>query len=199
MSGPDGPIVVSSKEIFAGRVFRVLSEDVDLGSAGIHTREFVRHPGAVGVVALNDAGEVMLIRQYRHPVGDRMWEIPAGLKDVAGESDQAGAARELAEEGRVSAGRWTHLLSAHTTPGMSDERIDIFLAEEIESVGPEHAFEAHGEELDLEIRWTDFREALQYVDRGDITNGMAVMGLLALERELARRREAVTDEGRHPR
>lgn len=179
------PRVVCSETLLQGGVISVRRDVVDLGAGGTVTREVVEHPGAVGIVALNADNEVLLVRQYRHPLGARLWELPAGLLDVKGEATVEAAKRELAEEGKVSAGRWQRLLIAHTSPGMTDERIEVFLAEEIETF--ESSFEAEGEEVELETRWVGLPTAVEYVDRGDITNGMAVMGLLAAARELARR------------
>ena len=102
---------------FAGRVWDVVSDEVDLGAAGTVTRDYIDHPGAVAVVALDDADRVVLVHQYRHPIGTVEWEIPAGLTDAPGEPPLVTAQRELAEEADLRANTWHHLLDVATTPG----------------------------------------------------------------------------------
>lgn len=94
----------------------------------------VEHPGAVGIVALDDAGRVFLVRQYRHPTRRHLWELPAGLLDVAGEPPLTAAHRELAEEAGLRARDWLVLVDALNSPGMSDEAIRLFLARGIEVI-----------------------------------------------------------------
>ncbi|GIF00953.1 NUDIX domain-containing protein [Paractinoplanes rishiriensis] len=175
-------VTVSRVERYAGPIFTVYSDQVTMSSGSTAGRDVVCAKGAVGVVALDDVDRVVLIRQYRHAVGERLWELPAGLRDVAGEDLVRGAARELAEETDLVAGRYDLLIDLHTSPGFTDEPIRIFLAREISAV-PEHERHVrHDEEADLEIAWFDLDEAIAMIFRGEITNAAAVGGLLAAAR-----------------
>ena len=109
--------VLSSVRSFAGRVWDVVTEEVDLGEGGVVTRDFVDHTGAVAVLALDDEDRVVLVQQYRHPVGAFEWELPAGLLDVDGEPAHLTAARELHEEADLVAGEWHLLLDHYASPG----------------------------------------------------------------------------------
>jgi ADP-ribose pyrophosphatase len=173
--------VVSSEVAFVGKIWNVVRESFHFGSQTL-TREFVAHPGAVAVLALNEHNEVLLLRQYRHPVRAYLWEIPAGLLDVAGESRAAAAQRELLEETGYRAGSIEPLTEFFTTPGGNSETIWIFLAKNLEFVG--HDFELEGEELDLEVRWVPLAQALQSVVRADIKSPSAVVAVLALAARL---------------
>ncbi|MDX6224369.1 MAG: 8-oxo-dGDP phosphatase, partial [Frankiales bacterium] len=136
--------VVSSRTAYSsGRVFSVLVDDVRLPSGEVVTRDLVEHPGAVGVVALNDAGEVLLLQQYRHPVRRLLWEPPAGLLDIAGEAPLLAAQRELLEEAHVVARRWDVLVDLFTTPGMSGEALRVYLAREVSKAEGDR-WEGHG-------------------------------------------------------
>jgi ADP-ribose pyrophosphatase len=139
-------------------------------------RDIVVHPGAVGVVAY-DSGQILLLHQYRHPVRQRLWELPAGLLDVEGEPASTAAARELAEEAGVQAARWDTLVDTFTSPGMSNEAIRIFLARDISQAAEHH--ERVDEEADIEVHWVPLDDAVQQVMRGEITNAMAVAGILS--------------------
>lgn len=145
-------------------------------------RDYVVHPGAVGVVALNDKGRVLLLRQYRHPARQVLWELPAGLLDVAGEEALAAARRELDEEGAFTADRWDLLVDAYTSPGGSDEKIRVFLARELHRVADEDLFEGIDEESELEVHWVDLAEAVSWTMSGRILNAMCSLGLLATAR-----------------
>lgn len=164
---------------FAGRVFEVFTDEVAMPDGGWATRDYVRHVGAVGVVALDDADRVVLVRQHRHPVGARMWELPAGLLDQSGEPPAQAAARELAEEADLVAGRWRLLLDMHTTPGMSDEVIRLFLARELAEVPDGERFRRGEEEAELTVRRVDLDEAVAMALDGRITNGPCLAGVLA--------------------
>ncbi|MQA24521.1 MAG: NUDIX domain-containing protein [Micromonosporaceae bacterium] len=141
-------------------------------------RDCVRHIGAVGVVALDARDQVMLVRQYRHPVGRQLWELPAGLIDVDGEDLVAAARRELAEEAELTAARWDLLVDLHTSPGYSNELIRLYLARDLAPVAEPAHVRAH-EEAEMVAAWHSLDEALAMVMSGRITNAAAVGGLLA--------------------
>lgn len=162
-----------------GRVFDLVSETVDLGEGGTVTREFIAHPGAVAVVALDADDRVLLIRQYRHPVRSYLWEIPAGLLDVDGEPLVDAARRELAEEADITAQRWDTLVDYYTSPGSSDERLRVFLARGLAEIPETDRHERTGEELGMQIARVPLDEALALVQSGRVHNPSAVVGVLA--------------------
>jgi ADP-ribose pyrophosphatase len=167
---------------YAGPIFTVYSDRVTMSGGGTAARDVVEHKGAVGVVALDDVGRVVLIRQYRHPVRQRLWEVPAGLRDVHGEDLLLTARRELAEETDYSAARFDLLVDLQTSPGFSNETIRMFLARDLTPVPDDERHERTDEEADLEIAWFDLDEAVAMVLRGEITNSSTVAGLLAAAR-----------------
>ncbi|NEM08758.1 NUDIX hydrolase [Geodermatophilus normandii] len=146
---------------------------------GDSVREVVRHPGAVAVVALTEDGEVVLLRQYRHPVGGYLWELPAGLRDSDGEPPLETAKRELAEEVRMAAERWSLLTTTFSTPGFCDELVLVYLAEDLSDVDRPEGFTVEHEELDMTVELVPLAEAVQRVFDGGIRNSAAVIGLLA--------------------
>lgn len=177
--------VLSTKTIFKGNVLTLRTDQVRMSDQSVVTREVVRHPGAVGVVALDDQHRVVLVNQYRHPVRARLDELPAGLLDVAGEPALDAAKRELAEEAALTAGRWDVLVDLYTSPGMTDEAIRIFLARDLVPVPDEDRFSPEHEELTLTVHRVPLVEAVRRVLAGDITNAACVAGLLAASRGAA--------------
>lgn len=173
--------VVSSAERFHGRVFDVVTDQVEMPDGEVAPRDYLKHVGAVGVVALDDENRVVLVRQYRHPVRAFLWELPAGLVDVAGEDPAATALRELTEEADLTAGRVEHLVDLHTTPGCSNEMIRIYLATELREVPETHRHVRSGEEQEIEVRRLPLADAIKMIFQGEITNGPAVAGLLAAD------------------
>ncbi|WP_250009660.1 NUDIX hydrolase [Actinoplanes sp. M2I2] len=167
---------------YEGPIFSVFTDEVTMSNGRTAQRDVVQNKGAVGVVALDEVGRVVLIKQYRHAVGQRLWELPAGLRDVQGEGLEVAAARELAEEADLRAGRWHLLIDLYTSPGFADETIRIFLARELTPVREDERYERTDEEADLEIAWIDLDEAVAMISRGEITNAAAVGGLLAAAR-----------------
>jgi 8-oxo-dGDP phosphatase len=167
---------------YAGPIFTVYSDRVTMSGGGTAARDVVENKGAVGVVALDDVGRVVLIRQYRHPVHQRLWEVPAGLRDVHGEDMLLTARRELAEETDYSAARFDLLVDLQTSPGFSNETIRMYLARDLTPVPDDERHERTDEEADLEIAWFDLDEAVAMVLRGEITNSSTVAGLLAAAR-----------------
>jgi ADP-ribose pyrophosphatase len=165
--------------IHQGLIWDVVRDRVDLGEAGEVSREYLDHPGAVGILALDDRDRVLLVRQYRHPVRSLLWELPAGLLDVAGEPPQTAAARELAEEADLVAGRWDTLVDWYNSPGGMNEAIRVYLARDLTEV-PEHdRHTRHGEELGMITAWVDLTRARDAVLAGRIHNPTSVVGLLA--------------------
>ena len=173
---------LSRTERYAGPIFTVYSDQVTMSGGGTAGRDVVVNKNAVVVVALDDVGRVVLIKQYRHAVGGRLWELPAGLRDVDGEDLVRTAARELAEEADLNAARFDLLVDLHTSPGFSNETIRIFLARDLSPVPEDQRHERTDEEADLEIAWFDLDEAVAMVLRGEITNAAAVGGLLSAAR-----------------
>jgi ADP-ribose pyrophosphatase len=139
-------------------------------------REVIEHYGAVAVVAMDDANNIVMVYQYRHPVGRRLWELPAGLLDLSGEPPHISAARELKEEAGLEAAEWRVLVDMVSAPGFSDESVRIYLATGITDVGRP---DAHDEEADLQVKWFPLEEARRMVLDGTIVNSLAIGGILA--------------------
>ncbi|MDH2428524.1 NUDIX hydrolase [Sphaerisporangium sp. TRM90804] len=172
--------VLDSRERFRARVISVRTDGVRMPENEVVDRDYVIHPGSVGVLVLDDDGRVLLIRQYRHPVRHLLWEIPAGLRDVDGESLLANAKRELAEEAGYRASTWHTLLDTYVTPGVSDERIRVFLARGPEPIpDEENSFQRRHEEIDMPVVWLPLHEAVRRVLGGLIHNSTAIAGILA--------------------
>ncbi len=169
--------VESSEQVYDGAIIAVRRDQVVMPGGRSASRDVVVHPGAVGVLAYDGQGRILLLHQYRHPVRQRLWELPAGLLDVEGEPASTAAQRELAEEAGVAAGRWDTLVDTYTSPGMTDEAIRVFLARELRELEEQH--ERVDEEAELEPYWVALEEAVARVMRGEITNAMAVAGILA--------------------
>ena len=172
--------VVATKEWFSGRVISLRTDTVVMPGGVTADRDYVVHPGSVGVVALDDRNRVLLIRQYRHPARRLLWELPAGIRDVPGEHPVDCAARELAEEAGYRARTWHTLVDILTSPGMCDERMRIFLARDVEPIPEEgNSFVREHEEADMPVVWVPLEEAVRKVFTGKIHNSPAVAGILA--------------------
>ncbi len=169
----------SSRLLFTGRVWDIVEETFDLGAAGSLTREIVDHPGAVAVLALDDEDRVLLIQQYRHPVGAFEWELPAGLLDVDGEPAHLTAARELYEEVDRTATSWHTLVDYVSSPGGSTEALRIYLARGIAEVPAGERHERHGEEMGMPVRWVPIEEVRDAVLTDRVHNPSLVVGVLA--------------------
>ena len=170
--------VLSHDVIHEGRIFDLVGDVVDLGESQV-LREYVAHPGAVAVIALDDDDRVLLLSQYRHPVRSVLWEPPAGLLDVAGEDPLVAAARELAEEADLRAGSWWRLVEFCTSPGGSDERIVVFLARDLSAVADADLYARADEEADMVPRWVPLDEAVAAALDGRLHSPTAVTGVLA--------------------
>jgi len=169
--------ILESEQVFHGKIFDVVGDAVDLGEAGVVYREYIVHPGAVAIVALDDAGRVALVNQYRHPVRSTLWEIPAGLLDVSGESALVGAQRELAEEADLTAATWHVLVDFLTSPGGTNEALRIYLARDLAPTGQQ--FVRTDEEADMHVEWLPLDDLVAAVLAGHIQNPSAVVGALA--------------------
>jgi 8-oxo-dGDP phosphatase len=171
--------VLDTETVFEGHVISLRRDTVAMPGGGDSVREVVTHPGAVAVVALDDQDRVVLLRQYRHPVGTHLWELPAGLRDENGEPPLRTAQRELAEEALLAAGRWSLLTNVYNSPGFSDELVLIYLAEELSDAARPDGFVVEHEEADMTVERVPLAEAVQRVFDGDIRNSSAVIGVLA--------------------
>jgi ADP-ribose pyrophosphatase len=177
---PEAWPVVSSSELLRSRLVTVRADKVRMPGNNVAERDVVVHPGAVAVLALDDAGQVLLIRQYRHPVSQLLWEIPAGLRDVAGEPPWHTARRELLEEAGYRARDWRVLADYYSSPGFSTERLRIYLARELEFVpAGERDFVPQDEESQLVPAWLPLDEAVRKVLAGELHNGATALGILA--------------------
>lgn len=143
------------------------------------TREYVKHPGAVAIVALDDHQRVAMVRQYRHPVRQDCWEIPAGLLDVDGETLLSTAQRELAEEADIRAETWSVLVDHYPSAGSSTEAIRVFLAQDIRPVPEAQRHQRVGEEAHMTVEWVALEEALDAVMAGAVKNVHAIVGIMA--------------------
>jgi 8-oxo-dGDP phosphatase len=174
---PEFP-VLTSELLYSGRVVALRKDVLEMPDGSHAVREIVDHPGAVGVVAIDSDDRVVLVNQYRHAVRRRLDELPAGLLDVSGESPLIGAQRELAEEARLAADSWGVLVDLHPSPGFSAEAIRIYLARGLRDVVVA-GFVAQHEEESMTVTRVSLDDAVAAVQRGEITNGAAVAGILA--------------------
>ena len=180
---PVEPDIVASELVYSGRVWDVRSDTFGYNGDEL-VRQYVDHPGAAAIVAIDHDERVLLIQQYRHPIRHRDWEIPAGLLDVAGEAPIETARRELVEEADLEADDWDELVSIFTTPGGNDEVVHVFLARGLRPVGAAHAREA--EEADIRVEWVPLRDAVTGVLEGRLRNGILAVGVLAAAEKLRR-------------
>jgi ADP-ribose pyrophosphatase len=162
-----------------GAKWSVVTDEVQLDDQTTVQRDVVVHPGAVGVVALDDQDRVVVIRQYRHPVAAQLWEIPAGLLDEPGESAVVTARRELVEEVGLRAQEWSTLIDLYSSPGMSSETVRVFLARGLTAVDPADRPAPTDEERELLVERRPLAELVTLVMSGAVHNSLAVAGLLA--------------------
>lgn len=168
---------VESRDIYRGKVLALRADEVAMPDGQVATREVVEHYGAVAIAAVDEDGRVVLIHQYRHPLGRRLWELPAGLLDEPGEAPSAAAARELAEEVGLAAAEWSVLVDIAASPGFTDEVVRVYLARGLTSVHREQP--VGDEEADLVVRRFDVAEAMRMALAGDVVNSSSVAGILA--------------------
>ncbi|MFT2020146.1 NUDIX domain-containing protein [Streptomyces sp. 796.1] len=171
--------VVTSTTPFTGNKTSVRTDEVVMPDGSTALRDYQVHPGSVAVLALDDEGRVLVLRQYRHPVRHKLWEIPAGLLDVPGENPLHAAQRELYEEAHVKAEDWRVLTDVYTTPGGCDEAVRIFLAQGISEADGER-FEVFAEEADMELARVPLAELARGALAGELHNNCLVVGVFAL-------------------
>ena len=168
--------VAASETLYVGTILALRADDVHMPGGATARREIVEHFGAVAVVALDDDGRIVLVHQYRHAFGRRLWELPAGLLDSGGEPPHETAARELTEEAGLAADTWHTLVDVDSSPGFSDESVRVFLATGLTQVCRP---EGEHEEADLVVERVALDEAVAKVYSGEIVNSIAVAGVLA--------------------
>jgi ADP-ribose pyrophosphatase len=169
---------LSSRLVYDGKLLKVRSDTVRLPDGASSEREWIEHPGAVAVLAVTDAGELVMERQFRYPLGRDMIEVPAGKIDP-GEDPLATARRELAEETGYSAQRWSHVATIHLAIGYSNEHIEIYLARGLK----QEKAKLDDEEF-LEVFTLPLATALAWVREGKITDAKTVSSLFWAEKVL---------------
>ena len=168
--------VAASEIVYVGKILALRADEVRMPGGGSARREIIEHFGAVAVVAIDDDGNIVLVHQYRHAVGRRLWELPAGLLDEGGEAPHLTAARELAEEAGLAAENWHTLVDLDSSPGFSDESVRVFLATGLRDV---ERPVAPGGEAGLTVRRLTLDDAVGRVYSGEIVNSISVAGILA--------------------
>lgn len=167
---------ISSETVYRGAIFALRRDRVRMPGDTTAVREVVEHYGAVAIVAMDDDNNIAMVYQYRHPLGRRLWELPAGLLDASGEPAHLTAARELQEEAGLQASSWQVLVDLDSTPGFSDESVRVYLATGLSAAEQP---EAHHEEADMTWQWFPLAQAARKVLTGEIVNAIAVAGILA--------------------
>jgi len=168
--------ILSTRVALSGRVWDVRDDELAYGPSTL-IRQYVDHRGAVAVLALDRDDRVLLLRQYRHPIRSREWELPAGILDVPGEPAVDTARRELAEEAGLAADDWRLLLDFFPSPGGSNEAIRVYLARGLRPVVS--GFEPTAEEVDIEKRWLPLDDVTSAVLEGRVQNGTLGIAVLA--------------------
>ncbi|GAA3713165.1 NUDIX hydrolase [Microlunatus aurantiacus] len=171
--------VTAERVIGAGSFTALLQDDITAPDGTTLKREYLRHPGAVGIIALDARGRVALVRQYRHAVRHRLIEPPAGLLDVAGEEYVLAAQRELAEEVGLAADTWHVLVDLFTTPGIIAEGLRVYLARDLHPAAAPDGFVKEGEEAEMELSWAPLSDLVDAVLTGALHNPTLVSGVLA--------------------
>jgi len=177
--------VTASERGYDGSFVSVRVDTVAAPDGASFDRTVVEHEGAVGVLALDGEGRVLLLSQYRHAVGRRLLEIPAGIRDVSGEAPVLAAARELAEEASLRAADWRILLELYPSPGVMDEHWMIYLARDLQ-VAEDSDFVRVHEEADMSAVWVPLDDAVAAVFDRRLCDSMAAVALLAAQAALVR-------------
>jgi ADP-ribose pyrophosphatase len=171
--------VESSTVLARGKITSYVQDQVRTPDGELISREYLKHPGAVGVIALDDHDRVALVRQYRHPVRHRLIEPPAGLLDVGGENYLQAIRRELAEEVGLEARTWAVLVDLFTTPGILGESLRIYLARDLRGVDSPDGYVREGEEAHMDTVWASLDDLVEAVLDGRLHNPTVVSGVLA--------------------
>jgi ADP-ribose pyrophosphatase len=172
--------IISSRELLKNKLFSVVEEVATDPSGFEIKRSIIRHPGSAVMMAVDEQRRLLLVKQFRLPAEQELWELPAGRLDP-GESALEAAKRELREETGYQAKKWTELVSFWASPGYVQEKMNIFLAEELT--------EGKQEPMDderIEIRWFETGELSRMVRSGEIVDGKTLVGyFMWVERERA--------------
>lgn len=169
------PKVLESRTEYAGKIVSIRRDRLTRGDGNTFIRETAVASDAVGIVAMDDRGRILLIRQYRHPMGRPVWEIPAGRMDVEGEKPEETALRELREETDTEASSIQLLTLFLNSAGWTTEKTYVYLAKGLKDV-PE--FKRENEEADIEKEWVPLKEAAERVKSGEIDDAKTVIGIL---------------------
>lgn len=172
--------VVERAELMRNPIFAMRRDSVQAPDGAVMERDYVAHPGAVGVIALDEDDHVVLVRQYRHPAGLRMIEPPAGILDHPGEDPQQAAARELAEEAELAATDWRVLVDVFTSPGALQESARVYLARGLHDAPRPDGFVVEHEEAFLDVVRAPVDEIVNAVLAGRMQSPLLVAGILAL-------------------
>jgi 8-oxo-dGDP phosphatase len=170
--------VESSTDVFHGRVWDVVTQEVRLPSGELVVRDIVEHPSAVAVLALDADDRLLVVHQYRHAAAATLWELPAGLLDKEGEDPLVAAGRELWEETHHVAEEWSVLVDFLSSPGFCDEALRIYLARGVR-VAEGDAHDRHGEERDMPVAWVRLDDVVAGIQRGELHNPTLVVGALS--------------------
>lgn len=191
---PESWPVVSTEDVLRGGAPFAVRRDVVRvpGSDATMTRVVVEHPGAVVVLAVDEQERALVLQQYRHPAQQRVVELPAGLLDQPDEDPVVAAQRELLEEGALEAEEWTHLSTVLSSPGMSGERVEVYLARGLRAVPDRGGFLLEHEEADMTLHWVPVADLLEAALAGRITDGS---GLVALYTYALRHGTALRESG----
>lgn len=171
--------VASHTLLGGGAVSDFVRDEVVVPDGSTMKRDYLLHPGAVGVIALDEQERVVVVRQLRHPVGFRLIEPPAGLLDADGEDWLDAATRELAEEVELEASDWRVLVDFFNSPGCAQESLRLFLARGLSQVGRPEGFVVEHEEADMEVCLVPLEGLVEAIYAGRVQNGTMVVGALA--------------------
>jgi len=164
-----------------GRLMRFVTDEVTTPDGHTMVREYVEHPGAVAIIAVDEDSRVAVVTQYRHPVGFQEVEAPAGLLDMANEDPLAAAQRELAEETELAARKWRVLVDIFSSPGGSSESLRIYLARDLVQAPRPEGFVLGDEEAHMEVRWAALDDLVDGIYAGHLQNPSLVVGALSLK------------------
>jgi len=170
--------VRETTDVHVGRIMALRVDDVEMPGGRVAQREITEHLGAVAIAAVDVEDRLMLVHQYRHAVRRRLWELPAGLLDTAGEEPLHTARRELVEEAGLAAEDWSVLVDVVPSPGFSDESVRVFLARQLREVARPAG--ADDEEADMVTRWVSLPVAVRMVLSGTLVNGVSAAAVLAV-------------------